>query len=196
MKPLTRTIRCLSLSSCLALSGALSMAMAADLPVEEEISAEQAVPSAYTGSFTIYGFLPTFDGHFGINGSDPVNLGISQGELLDILNFAVMITGDIRRDKIGLFADLIYLDVSDTAATPGPLFSSARIELDATLLTIAATYQLYETEKGWLQGVAGAYDGGHSIPVLTSDPVFCREFRPMVISILSIRLSACVPMWM
>jgi len=132
--------------------GSCGAAHAADLamvppPVEEP---------AVTGSLSIYGFLPWYDGKAGVNGLGPVKFSGDPIDLLDNLKFTFMANGDIRWGKVGLFGDFIYLHERIKDATPGPLFGRAKLDLESLIITTALTYQLYETDTGWLQGMAGA----------------------------------------
>lgn len=111
--------------------------------------------SLVTGSVTLYGWLPFMDGDVGVNGLGPADVSLSPSDIIDVLDFTVMASGDIRWGKVGLFGDLIYLKISNSAATPRRLFSSASLDVETTILTGAVSYQIAETDKGWLQGLAG-----------------------------------------
>ncbi len=126
------------------------IADAADMPPPPA-----AAPSM-TGSLTIYGWLPWYDGKAGVNGLGPAKFSGDPIDLLDNLKMTLMASGDVRWNKIGLFGDFIYLNLGIKNATPGPLYGSAKVDLELFIVTTALTYQLYETDTGWIQGVAGA----------------------------------------
>jgi hypothetical protein len=132
--------------------------MAADQTADESVPTEErfASPSAYNGSLSIYGWLPWMSGDAGVKGVGPVSFSLSPKDILEILDFTMMASGDVHSGPYGLFADFIYLKVSKGKATPGPLFSSANLSQEAIIASLAATYQVYESGDDWAQVFAGA----------------------------------------
>jgi len=109
-----------------------------------------------TGSLSIYGWLPWYDGKAGVNGLGPTNFSGNPGDILDNLKFTFMANGELRWNKIGVYGDFIYLNLADKKATPGPLYGSAKVDLKSLIVTTALTYQLYQDDAGWIEGMAGA----------------------------------------
>jgi opacity protein-like surface antigen len=70
---------------------------------------------------------------------------LSVGDALDALEFAAMGSFEANYGKLGLGADLVYFGLASTVDTPGPLFSSGTIDVDMTVLTLAAFYRAYDT---------------------------------------------------
>jgi opacity protein-like surface antigen len=145
-------------AAALALALALpSPASSADLVTEPaEPTPPVVVAPLVTGSLTLYGWLPWIDGDVGVRGAGPVDVSLDPHDILENLNMTFMGSGDIRWGPVGLFGDLVYMDLGKTAATPGPLFGDATAGLSMTIGTVAGTYQLYEEGNDWLQVVGGA----------------------------------------
>jgi hypothetical protein len=145
------------LGFAIAISAAqIGLARAADIVEVPDIPQEPLpVAPAYNGSLSLYGWLPFMNGDVGVNYVDPVDISLTPHEILEILDFTVMATGDLRFGPFGVFGDFIYLKVSNGAATPGPFFSTADLTTQVTIGTLAGTYQFIETDEGWLQGLAG-----------------------------------------
>src|SRR5215469_10070590 len=86
--------------------------------------ADEYVRSLYDGTwhFTLapYLWIPGFDGKFKFNippgggGSPEVDAG--PADILSLLNLAFMVNGDMRKNRWSLFADFIYIDLSDDKA--------------------------------------------------------------------------------
>jgi hypothetical protein len=147
-----------ALAGCLVggvLLGSAVMAQAADAPVAQG-QYQEAPVNAVTGSFTVYGWAAWMSGDTGVNGIGPVSVSLTPKQIIDALDGIFMGTGDIRWGKFGLFGDLVYLKMTGTRATPGPLFSSASLTMASTIATAAGTYQLWENGADWIQGVVGA----------------------------------------
>lgn len=110
---------------------------------------------SFSGSLTTYGWLPFMDGNAGINGLGPVGVSLDPIDILEVLDFTFMASGDLRWNRFGVFGDFIYLKISDGAGTPGPLYSGASLSMETIILTGAGTYQLWESDKSWVQAIAG-----------------------------------------
>lgn len=139
-----------------ALLASPASALAADPALAGPAPVEPYQPAgSVSGSFTIYGWAPFVTGDAGVNGFGPVEVSLDPTDILDVLDFTVMASGEIRFDRFGLLGDLVYLKISDGAATPGPLFSSATVSLEALISTAAATYRIWDDGRSWVQGIAG-----------------------------------------
>jgi hypothetical protein len=86
----------------------------------------------------------------------PAHVDASFHDILEDLDIAVMGTGEIRRGRFALVADLVYVDLSDDATTPGPFFSRAELDSELFIGTFQASYQVVEGELGHLDLRAGA----------------------------------------
>lgn len=86
------------------------------------------------------------------------DISASFGDIVDNLDFAFMGTAEARRDRFSLFGDVVYVTVSDSTATPGPLFSRARVEVESLMATLGAGYAVVETDNATVDlTIAGRY---------------------------------------
>ncbi len=114
----------------------------------------------------IYGYFPDISGNtnFPLGNGDGFEIGIDS--ILDNLEFTVQGNFDVRKDRVGVFTDLIYLDVSagrsrtfdgTIGGTPIPDDAQANIGLDVKSLiwTTSAYYRLVEKEGSSLDLMFG-----------------------------------------
>jgi hypothetical protein len=137
-------------------------AYAADLlNAPEAVEPTLLAPNLWSGSLTLYAWGPAWiDGDIGVGGLGPVDLGSGDGssvsleEILDILDGFFMANGDIRYGRWGVYGDVIYAGFGNTAT--GPLgFVDADWDLNALVVTGAATFQLVDMPRTDLQVMAG-----------------------------------------
>lgn len=131
-------------------------ARAADLPappVNEpfiEPTGWQAVASAYVWGAGLTGTV-------GVLGLPDVDVDLPFVDILDHLDFAAMAVGQVRYDRFGLFADLVYVKVSGAAATPlGLIADRAGFGQEITIATLAGSYDFSHWDGLQLQALAGA----------------------------------------
>lgn len=67
----------------------------------------------------------------------PASIDASFSDIFEHLDPSLMLAGEIRNDRFGFLADIIYIRLSADGATPGPLFSSA----DANLSNFIGTFE-------------------------------------------------------
>jgi hypothetical protein len=60
-------------------------------------------------------------------------------DILGNINFAGMLIGEARKGRVGVMADVIYTDIEDKAATPGPFFSGISSRTKSWIVTAAGT---------------------------------------------------------
>ena len=96
----------------------ITFAMLAALALCGPFSAAAQTPgSQWTFSITPYLWLPNIDGTLKYNippgggGSPEVQVG--PNDYLEALRFAMMIAGEVRKDRWSVFTDVIYLDASN-----------------------------------------------------------------------------------
>ena len=61
-----------------------------------------------------------------------------------------------RKGRFGFLADLLYLDVSPSYETPGPLFSRTDLRLQETMVDLKGSYRVAEWDGGWFDITGGA----------------------------------------
>lgn len=75
-------------------------------------------------------------------GVPAAEIDITFEDILDNLDMAFMGTFEARKDRIGVFADIIYVSLdTGSAETPGAFFSGADYEQTLTTFLAAGTYR-------------------------------------------------------
>jgi len=159
----------------LALGASAQAADMLDLP--ETVEPAPPPPDLWSGSFTIYGWGAAWiDGDIGVGGLGPVDIGSGDGssvsldEILDILDGFFMANGDVRYGRWGVYGDLIYVGLGNTAT--GPLgFVDADWDMNALILTGAGTFQILDTPSTELQVMAGVRYMGLDVDLSLIPPV-------------------------
>lgn len=93
---------------------------------------------AYTA--TIYAWLPAIETELDTLRFGAVTSDLDTGDVLSALDMAFFGAFTAQRGRLGFAADLVYSDLSGGKATPGPLFTDAKI---GTELTVLSGYALY-----------------------------------------------------
>src|SRR5262245_52505725 len=125
-----------------------------------EVSAQSGQPlspqTPDTWQFEVVPYLwgSGIDGEVGIGGRT-ADVDASFRNILDHLHFAAMGLAEVRRDRVVAVADLIYTELRDHRATPGPLFSSVRPQQKLFILTSEAGYRILATDGGSVDVVGG-----------------------------------------
>jgi hypothetical protein len=103
-------------------------------------AAEQTTGDQWTFSITPYLWLPNVNGTLkysippGASGSPDVKVG--PNDYLEALSFALMISGEVRKDRWSAFTDFIYLDFADEkSAVKDVDFGGSRISASANVST-------------------------------------------------------------
>jgi hypothetical protein len=76
-------------------------------------------------------------------------------DIIDEVNFGFMGAFEARKNRFIFLTDLMYLNLSDGSATPGPLFSSVKVDFKAFILDPEVGYRLLEGEGGSIDAVVG-----------------------------------------
>lgn len=111
---------------------------------------------AIHGDLTVYGWLPTVTGKFGVNGLGPYDIPEeSDSNILDFLDGFFMANASVRYGDWGLFGDLVYADLGN-GETSARGFISAESDLSSLVGTAALTYTLIDAPEGNFDLLAGA----------------------------------------
>lgn len=78
------------------------------------------------------------------------------GDVVDNLDGALMLVGEAREDRFGVFGDLIYLKTEATDSSPGPLFSSISVRSESVMLTALGFYRAVDRPDAFVDLLAGA----------------------------------------
>jgi hypothetical protein len=76
-------------------------------------------------------------------------------DILGNINFAGMLIGEARKGRVGVMADVIYTDIEDKAATPGPFFSGISSRTKSWIVTAAGLYRVVDRESAFLDVYGG-----------------------------------------
>lgn len=125
--------------------------------VNAEVEAKDVIPdpSGYEFAFVVPGWLAGVEGTVGVKG---IEAGVDAG-IDDILkNLDMIATGgfEVRKGKTGFAFSGLYVDASVGGSTPGPLLSNVAVGIEQVLLEGSFTYRIYESERAWIELLAGA----------------------------------------
>ena len=133
------------------------------MPVEKREErpqpADAAIPQSGTSDkwqfqFTPYLFMASVKGEVGARGlTADVDAGFT--DIVDELNFGFMSAFEARKNRFVLLTDLLYLNLSDSRDTGGPLFSSVKEDFKAFILDPEVGYRVVDSEKGSLDLLGG-----------------------------------------
>jgi len=77
-------------------------------------------------------------------------------DILEDLDGAIMLVGEARKGRHGIFVDFEYIDIESEDPTPkGALFSSIVVKTESLLLTAAGLYRFWEEEGSFLDVLVG-----------------------------------------
>jgi hypothetical protein len=141
-------------------AGVASFALAAGLYGAGLAAAEAAdlVSDEWQFQVTPYLWALSIDGNVTVRGFNS-SQSVTFSDILSDLNFALMVEGEARKDRIGVYANVIYSDLSDTDNT-----GSIRIRSNAE--TVWAGAGAYYRLGPWPL----LPDAGPSGPVVVVDP--------------------------
>jgi hypothetical protein len=142
-----------------------SMAKAADLAVYTPIEEfdERFDPAWQVSIVPFYGWIPGIKGNVAVFGQSPARTNVTPTEIvenidkfLEIVEGVYFGAGQVRRGKVGVAWDVIYLDVFSTKEIEGR-FLSADLDVGFSQFTstLLATYRLHETPITHLDAMAG-----------------------------------------
>jgi hypothetical protein len=104
-----------------------------------------------------YLWLASLEGDIAtLSGLPKVDVDASFDDILDNLDFAVMLAAEARYRRLGALVDLAYLELSVDEGTPGPFFSEVDLSTDTFFATIAGFYRVVDEDRGGLDLLAGA----------------------------------------
>jgi len=95
-----------------------------------------------------------FKGRVGI-GDRSADVDASFSDILQELNFAFMGVIQADREKFVTITDLIYMNLSDEHATPGPLFSSADVVKKSFIFSPEAGYRIVGSDAAFMDILGG-----------------------------------------
>jgi hypothetical protein len=132
-------------------------------------------PSGWTFNIAPYLWMPTinvtsqFNLSPALGGTVSSDASVGFGQIISHLNFAAMVAADARYDRFSLLTDFLYLNLGNTSSQfrsvnfPGvlpipidrSLQTSAGMNLNATIWTLAGGYTLLQGDWGNFDVIAG-----------------------------------------
>ena len=116
------------------------------------------VENQWRGSITPYMWLMNVSGTVA-RGSDTLGtVNLDTSSLLSNLNVAAMIEGEVHHGNWGMWADLVYSQLSKQSShlLAGPVSLEARTTLTSGIYDLAATYTLHSSPNAYIDGLLGA----------------------------------------
>ena len=117
-------------------------------------------------SFTIapYVYMTGLQGDVGtLPPLPPPKVDASFGDIIKEINLGFMGTGELRKGRIGILADVFWVRIKDDFEIPGSsLFSGGTFESDSLMASVAGAFRIVQGAHGWLDlvgGVRGYYVG-------------------------------------
>jgi len=106
-----------------------------------------------------YLFAATMEGDVGtLPPLPPAEVDMSFSDIWDNLDMGLMGFAEARKGRFGLFADLLYMDLSADGDTPrGVLFSEFDVEFTLSHLALGGSYELTQANDYELNALAGVF---------------------------------------
>ena len=140
-----------------AFAGALFGMVATQPAMAQTSSASTSAVAGWEFTIAPYFWTAGLEGNVGAFGLPEVSVDAGFSDILDNLNFAAMAMAEVRRERFGIFLDVIYLDLeTDGSDTPGPLFSTASVTATTRIITPMLEYRIREHNGASVDGMAGA----------------------------------------
>ena len=135
---------------------AFGASLAAALLCWSAAASAQDSGQRWTGTLTIYGWLPAVDGDVTASRSgDSESASFDAADLLESLDFAAFATGELRHGRFGLIVDTVYTALGGSNTAPGPF--ATRVDDDVTLLLVTTTgaWRFYQDGTSFVDLLAG-----------------------------------------
>ncbi len=148
-------------SAVMVLSAPQHAVKAADLPgtMQVEMTTESGLSVT---AVPFYMWLPGMNGTVGVFGATaevdvtPIDLIENLGDLLDALDGIYMGTGELRYGDFGFLYDVVYLELSSiNDIERGRISGNVDLGFSQVMATLAGSYRAFETERGYLDALAG-----------------------------------------
>lgn len=149
---------------------------AGTLELQPKETATPTITESQPWQFTIAapGWMAGMNGTIGINGRDAdIDLGL--GEILQHLNMIFAMRAEAQKGPFGIFAEFIYLGLSDGAQISG-LIDNVAAEVNTSYADGALTWRLINTPRWSLDFAAGThYANVYEKLTLNSNPVAIQQ---------------------
>jgi hypothetical protein len=143
-----------------------------------------AAQEGWEGRVAIYGYFPDIGGQARHAAPGGGEFEIEADDLIRNTELAFMTSVEAQKGRVGLFGDLIYMDIGDeiagsptlaqgTVPLPPGITADASAQVEAAVLTMAANFRIVETEHHMLDAFAGVRGLGaeSALAVTLNSPV-------------------------
>src|SRR5207248_8746750 len=139
-----------------ALFAAVGGVAAGPLELEPKEMAPPTITESEPWHFNIGmpGWLAFVSGDIGLHGTTS-SVDVDFGKIISHVKGIASFSAVARYDRFGVYADILYLGLSDSVY-PGGLISSANLDLSEYLVDAEVYYRVVEGLRGWLNLRAGA----------------------------------------
>lgn len=119
--------------------------------------AETAAGDTWHFQMAPYAWLAGINGTVAtLPGLPPADIDIDfWDDILGNINGALFLVGEARKDRLGVFIDLAYVDIESDGATPGPFFSSVVSTSKSWMVSGAGLYRMVDQSGAFLDFLAG-----------------------------------------
>ena len=118
----------------------------------------QTLPDAWKYEAIIYGYLPQIGGTANFKTGTSANISVDASKIIDNLKFAFMGWLAAQKGPVGLFTDIMYMDVSGGKSAsrdlniagvviPAGITADANLAVKAALWTLGASYRFVATPE-------------------------------------------------
>lgn len=104
-----------------------------------------------------YAWLAGQDGTLGtIPGLPAADVNVDfYDDVLGNINGALMLVGEARKGRLGVYLDLVYTDIEMDQPLRGTYFTTLTSQTKSWIVSVAGFYNLVETDKAFLDALAG-----------------------------------------
>jgi hypothetical protein len=131
------------------------------------VAQTQTQPDAWKVNAYIYGYLPQISGSVTFPTGTTANLSVDANDIISHLKFTFMGWLEAQKGQVGLFTDILYLDVGGSktgtrdisiggGSLPAGITADATLDLKSTLWTLAGSYRFVDTPQAGFDLFAGA----------------------------------------
>ncbi len=145
--------------SAVTIIATLALASPSHVPPVAAQEATEAMPAkgGWTLALTPYAWFTALKGDVAtFKGAPPANVDASFDDIIDQTNFAAMLAGEARHDRLGIVFDVNYLDISGKGDTPGQVFGDAEMDNRTLFAELAGFFDAYRDRRISLDVIAGA----------------------------------------
>jgi hypothetical protein len=125
-----------------------------------------AAQEGWEGRVAIYGYFPDIGGSVRHAAPGGGEIDIAADDLVRNAELALMGSIEAQKGRIGLFADLVAMDIGDEIANsstlgqgalplPPGITADASMQIEAAVLTLAANFRVVESERNVFDAFAG-----------------------------------------